>query len=363
VSLVSSSVKIRFIKCLDSLLGEPITQLLPEPLYSPSIQVRTILIIRPGGIGDALLLAPTVKLLRSYYSDASITILAERRNAGAFSLIPLINRLILYDKFTDFIHLLDSKYDLVIDTEQWHRMSAVIARAVSSQMKIGFDTNNRRRLFTHPVPYSQDDYEAQSYINLLKPLAITEIFDHLSPFLTIPDSALVEIDPLLGSVISPYIAIFPGASVKERRWGIDKFRSLVQFISGSGYSPVIIGGAEDKNSGEAILSTSNGLNLAGKTSIAGTAAVIARSRLLVSGDSGVLHIAAGLGIPTVALFGAGIAKKWAPLGVNHRVLNRGLSCSPCTLFGTTPVCTSAVRCLNEIEAQEVYEAINTLLIT
>jgi ADP-heptose:LPS heptosyltransferase len=362
VSLISSELKIRFIKRLDSLIGKPIIQFLSAPLFNPVNQVRSILIIRPGGIGDALLLAPAINLLKSTYSDASITILAERRNCGAFSLIPAINKVLRYDSYTDFIHLLGSKYDLIIDAEQWHRMSAVIARLVSSSMKIGFDTNERRRLFTHPVPYFQDDYEAQSFINLLKPLKISGLFDDSCPFLSIPDSAVDEIGSLLGSVTSPYITIFPGASIKERQWGVDKFRLLVQFIADSGFYPVIIGGKEDEISGEAIVSGAHGLNLAGRTSLAGTAAVIAGSRLLVSGDSGVLHIAVGLGIPTVSLFGAGIARKWAPQGDNHQVLSRNLSCSPCTLFGTTPVCDSGVRCLNEIQSEEVYEAVSALLI-
>ena len=362
MTLIPSEFKIRFIKRIDSLVGKPITQLFSSPRFYPVDQVQSILIIRPGGIGDALLLAPAINLLRSNYSDAVITILAERRNAGAFSLIPAIDRLLLYDNCRDLFHCLNSKYDLIIDTEQWHRMSAVIARAVSSQIKIGFDTNERRRLFTHPVPYSQDDYEAQSFINLLQPLAIRETFSHSRSFLTLPEFAADEIDSLVGPFTSPYIAIFPGASVKERRWSVEKFRSLVQYIADSGFAAVIIGGKEDRNSGEAILSGTSGLNLAGSTSLAGTAVVIARSRLLVSGDSGVLHIAVGLGIPTVALFGAGIAKKWGPQGAMHTVINRNLACSPCTLFGTTPVCTAAVRCLDEIGIEEVFEAVKALLI-
>ena len=342
---------------MDSLLGKPLAFLLSPPRPQSDIQIRSILIIRPGGIGDALLLAPAINVLRSTYSDAVITVLAERRNAGAFSLIPAIDRLLLYDTCTDLFECLKGTYDLVIDTEQWHRMSAVIARAVSAPMKIGFATNERSRLFTHPVSYSQDDYEAQSFINLLKPLAIRETFAFSSRFLSLPDSAEAEIEPLLGSITSPNIAIFPGASVKERRWSIGKFHLLAEYLADSGFSVAIIGGNEDKSAGDAILSGTNGVNLAGRTSLAGTAAVIAHSRLLVSGDSGVLHIAVGLGVPTVSLFGAGIAKKWAPQGDTHTVLNRKLACSPCTLFGTTPDCTDAVRCLNEIEAEEVYAAV------
>lgn len=357
MKLLTPETKIRIIKRLDSLLGKLLVRLFPAPSSRTAMPVRSVLVIRPGGIGDALLLAPAVNLLRSRYPEAVITILAERRNAGAFALIPSIDRLFRYDNFSDLCRCLITRYDVVIDTEQWHRMSAVFARSVPAGMRIGFATNERCRLFTHPVPYSQDDYEAQSFINLLRPLAIVESFTPESRFLTIPDSADAEFNALLCSFTVPYVAIFPGASVKERRWSIEKFRALVQYIAAAGMAAVIIGGKEDKASVDLILSGAVGHNLAGRTSLAGTAAVIARARLLVSGDSGVLHIAVGLGVPTVSLFGAGIAKKWAPQGEKHLVLNRNLPCSPCTLFGTTPDCTNAVRCLNEIEAEDVYAAV------
>jgi len=362
VNLISSELKIKYIKRIDSLIGKPFSSLLTKPHFYADVPVQSILIIRPGGIGDALLLAPAINLLRASYSAASITILAERRNAGSFSLVPAIDRLLLYDRYTDLIHLLNLKYDLIIDTEQWHRLSAVITRLIPSYIKIGFGTNERKRLFTHPVNYSQDEYEAQSFINLLKPLDICATFDYVSPFLTVPDTAVAEISPLLGAFKTPSIAIFPGASVNERRWGVEKFAALARRIAAAGALPVIVGGKEDKDSGEAILKNADGLNLAGRTSLAGTAAIIARSRLLVSGDSGVLHIAAGLGVPTVSFFGAGIANKWAPRGDIHKVINRNLACSPCTLFGTTPVCRNNIRCLNEIEVEEVFAAVDALCI-
>jgi ADP-heptose:LPS heptosyltransferase len=361
VKLVPAGIKIKLIKRIDPLIGVPLTRLLPTPINSPDSQVRSILVIRPGGIGDALLLAPALSALKTKYEEASITILAERRNAGAFALVPYVDRVLLYDSYVDFIELLFSRYDLIIDTEQWHRMSAIIARLIPSATKIGFDTNERRRLFTHAVPYSQNEYEAQSFLNLLKPLGINKTFANRAVFLINPDTALLQSEPLLNMLEAPYIALFPGASVNERRWGVHKFSELVKLLARQGINTVIIGGEEDQLAAEAIVSSASGLNMAGKTSIAGTAAIIAGSKLLVSSDSGVLHIGAGLAVPTVSLFGAGIAQKWAPQGEIHTVLNRNLVCSPCTLFGTTPVCPDKLRCLEEIEVETVFSAVIALL--
>lgn len=361
MSLISQVLKVKLMKLMDAIVGKLVTNLLNAPAPAPAnIKVRSILIIRPGGIGDALLLAPSINSIRSNMPDALITILAESRNAGSFALIPAVDKLLCYDSPTDFFMLLCSHYDLIIDTEQWHRMSAVVARLVTSQIKIGFDSNERRRLFNHTVPYAQDDYEAQSFLNLLGPLGITSVFDPKATFLSLPDSLVNGSDSLPEFLNRPYITIFPGASIIERRWDVLKFRLLVSLLAEKGINSIIIGGKEDKYYGDTIISGTTAVNLAGTTSIAATAALIAKSSLLVSGDSGILHLGVGLGIPTVSLFGAGIAKKWAPKGAIHKVINRNLPCSPCTLFGNTPVCSYRVRCLNEITVSEVYGAIEAV---
>ncbi|MRR37660.1 glycosyltransferase family 9 protein, partial [bacterium] len=68
-----------------------------------------------------------------------------------------------------------------------------------------------------------------------------------------------------------------------------------------------------------------------------------------------------LGIPTVSLFGPGRAKKWAPRGDNHIVVNKHLPCSPCTTFGYTPKCHINARCMADISVDEVEQAVMTLL--
>ena len=159
----------------------------------------------------------------------------------------------------------------------------------------------------------------------------------------------------------PFVVIFPGASIAERRWGGVRFQQVAQHLALFGYAVVVVGGGNDAAEGEVIVRACGGLNLAGKTSLVETAAVLARSALLISGDSGVLHIAVGLGIPTVSLFGPGIEAKWGPTGEGDVVLNRHLACSPCTRFGTTPSCPDGARCLSEITPEEVVRAARELL--
>jgi ADP-heptose:LPS heptosyltransferase len=253
------------------------------------------------------------------------------------------------------------RYDVIIDTEQWHRLSAVVTRLIRSDWKIGFGTNERRRLFNFAVSYAHDDYETDSFLHLLVPLGVgSEKLCY--PFLEVPKDSTRLVDSLLESLFGRiFVTFFPGASISERRWGGDNFHRLAVILNKLDVAVVVVGGPQDEGVGNIILSNCQGINLAGKTSLVETAAVLQRSRLLVSGDSGVLHLAVGLDVPTVSLFGPGIAAKWAPRGDTHIVLNKNLPCSPCTRFGYTPPCPEGGRCIQGITVHEVAEAVTALL--
>jgi lipopolysaccharide heptosyltransferase II len=358
-------LKVRILKKADALLGPPLVALLgtlKRRAASAPAQLRSVLVLRPGGIGDAVLLVPTLLALKEQHPQVRITVLAERRNAAAFALCPAVDRVLHYDRPSELLQALRGRYDLVIDTEQWHRLSALVARCATAPFSVGFATNERRRLFNCAIPYSHELYEAASFLNLLAPLGLTQLPPARFPFLEVPEQAARRAEQLLAPVAArPFAVIFPGASIAERRWGGVRFQQVAQHLALSGYAVVVVGGGDDSAEGEVIVRACGGLNLAGKTSLVETAAVLARSALLISGDSGVLHIAVGLGIPTVSLFGPGIEAKWGPKGEGHLVLNRQLSCSPCTRFGTTPPCPSAARCLSEITPEEVVSAARELL--
>ena len=355
-------MQITLLKFIDFYLGR-LAALMFRPQLSPQItEPASILIIRPGGIGDAVLLASSLTSLKHKYPNIYITILAEQRNACVLSLIPVIDKVFRYDSPSEFIQVLFGKYDVVIDTEQWHRLSAVVTRLVRAPIKIGFDTNERRRMFTHAIGYDQDTYETDNFMSLLKPLGIDCRHNIGSTALSIPLQAVCRADELLKELSAEiFIVIFPGASIPERRWGADNFRQVAKMLSIFGIKIVVVGGKEDRQQGEVIAGGGLGVNLAGLTSLPETAAVIQKSALLLSGDSGVLHIAVGLDVPTISLFGPGNVKKWAPRGERHIVINKELPCSPCTLFGITPPCPNKTRCMSDITVDEVVNAVTMLL--
>ena len=321
------------------------------------------LIIRPGGIGDAVLLIPAIIALKKQYPHSVIDILAEKRNSAVFLLSPVINKILRYDKLSELFEAIRGNYDMVIDTEQWHRLSAVVARLTRAPMSIGYATNERKKLFTHPIPYSHDDYEINSFFNLIAPLTGPLSVDLDSPFLTVPAESMNKIRPLLKPLANRRtVALFPGGSIEERHWGSDRFHQTAQTLVERGYEVVVIGGSDDRKAGEEIAEAlPDVINFCGRLSLIETAAVLKEAALLITGDSGILHIGFGLGIKTLSLFGPGIQKKWAPGGQGHVVINKNLDCSPCTKFGYTPKCKKGADCMKLITVDEVYEKALNLL--
>jgi lipopolysaccharide heptosyltransferase II len=358
--------KIQVIKKIDSLLG-PFIAPLVEGLFHPEDRtgdnISAVLIIRPGGIGDAVLLIPIIALLRKKYPHAAIEVLAEKRNSGVFALSPDVSSVFHYDAPAEFLATMRRTYDVVIDSEQWHRLSAIVARLTRAPMTIGFATNERKKMFTHPVPYSHDEYEMHSFLNLLTPIIGTITRDIDMPFLTIPPDMAGNVKPLLKPVAgNKMVALFPGGSIQERQWGSGHFHQTAKLLSDQGYSIVVVGGNDDVRAGKEIVSgLSNALNLCGKLSLPETAAVLNESALLISGDSGIMHVGYGLGIKIVALFGPGRELKWAPRSSRVAVINKNLSCSPCTTFGYTPKCPINTECMKSISVEEVVKKVRALM--
>jgi len=357
------SLKINGLKLLDRTIGSlmcKLSKIIVRPRLE-STDIKNILVIRPGGIGDAVLLIPALKELRRTYPHSEICVLCEKRNFGVFNICPYIDEIIRYDKSPWGILAVFSKnFDLVIDTEQWHRLSAVLAFLTRAPVRVGYSTNNRKSLFTNEVEYSHSDYEADSFLRLVSSLTGIEYrFDANLPFLKTDfeiKEGLVEEIEQYSKGKKALIGIFQGATIRERKWGVKKFAELSKRISAENIGVVLLGGESDKKESkefDILLAGSEYLNLVDKTTLSETIKVISRLDILVSGDTGLMHLAYAVGTPTLSLFGAGIREKWAPKGDNNIVLDKNLHCSPCTRFGYTPTCPIGVKCLGDISVDEV----------
>lgn len=351
--------KILTLKWIDRLIGKPAIILLSKlqdlQLTTCNLQPATydrFLIIRPGGIGDAVLLYPALNELRKSFPKSQINILAEKRNAGILGMCQYIDKLYLYDRGLDLFRALKNKYDVVIDTEQWHRLSAIIAYLTGAEVKIGFSTNERERLFTHKVEYSHNDYEVNSFLKLFGAVLNKKLeFDSDKPFISISTPNPEPRTP----IPNPAIALFLEVSVKEREWKTENFFALGDRLIQKGMNVIVMGKRKIHE-----MKNKKIINFTGRD-LTETIIQLSKVQLLVTGDTGIMHIAYGLGIPTVSLFGADIESKWGPKGKNHIIINKQLACSPCTKFGYTPPCPRNAECMRLITVDEVENTILRLI--
>lgn len=379
--------KKRLLKRVDQAIGPALTRLARASAKSlrssedkalvgrplPQDQVDRILVIRPGGLGDAVLLLPTLAALRQYFGPVRVDVLGEKRNLGIFMIPepdPAGGRLLSYEGGTlsVFRSLRKENYDLVMDTEQYHHLSTLVGQMIRPRFFCGFDTLGRKRLHTHTAPYSPDRYEPLAFLDLVSTVTGREYsFDPETPFLQVRQEYQDQAGELLKSanIKGRDLAIIaPTGSMPHKLWPTDRYVRVAQGLADMGLFLVAAGGADAKQAGSALaraLGPDKLLDMTGRTTLPQIAAICAKAKLFVGPDTGVLHIALGVGAATVSLFGPGNPEKWAPRGPRHRALSSGLDCSPCTRKGQTRPCPNQGACMRAITPEQVLLAAQEVL--
>lgn len=370
------SLQVRALKAADSLVGRTLYRSLlsrarhrgrsgvvvPPP---PPEDVRRVLVIRPGGIGDAVLFYPMLEALREAWPDAALEVLAESRNSGIFKANDRADRVWLYDRGggRDLVSVIRGRYDVVVDTEQYHYLSAAIAYLTGAPVICGFDTRGRGGLFTHRVHYDDKAYEVFSFLDLARTVTGKEhSFDLQKPFFPIRQDLLKSARERYGiEKGGRWVVIQPGASIVQRRWEPEKFHAVAEWIVKAGWRTVLVGGETEREAARTIvegLPRGKAINLCGAIPLAETAAVVGLCDLYVGSDTGILHIAYGVGTSTVHLFGPGVLEKWAPQGLRYQAISKKLPCSPCIRYNYVPPCPYDTECMKMITVDEVIEAIS-----
>jgi hypothetical protein len=156
----------------------------------------------------------------------------------------------------------------------------------------------------------------------------------------------------------PVLTIAPGSGAREKNWPAEFYLAVTQWWAGATGGAVIllIGPVEQERGGIELLCKS--CLVARELSLSQAAALLSRSDVYLGNDSGISHLAAALGIRTVALFGPSDPGRWAPRGKNVTLLRRGIACSPCP----EPAMKSCLHraCLTEFPAQEIISKLMRL---
>ena len=340
--------------------------------------IKNILLIQLGDIGDVVLSFPCIRALKENFPKSNV-IVAVREKAkeliedcpwasGVISVNKEKRKLgleIIYQK-NFFSRLRKFNFDLAIDLRTGTR-GAILALFSGARQRIGRFTDDgllwRNRVFTHLVsPLDEINHYAAEYsINVLSPLNLN-IRDRVPVLIVQSKRKKMALSILKREKVPfdrPIIAIHPCSLWKYKEWRTSEFVSLIDYISINYNCTVVITGSKEERRRikEMIKKCKTRVfNLAGRTSIGTLPGVLQVCKLFIGIDTGALHLAAAIGIPTIGIFGPSSPINWAPRGDQHSVVSKHMECVPCRQKGCDN--SEKSRCLDELTLNEIKEILN-----
>jgi len=305
-----------------------------------------ILIELPTWLGDAVMTSPAIENLINYYDDVEITLLGSMISIEALKNHPNVINTYVIDK--KFINLYQPLYCL-------KQFDIFFAFRNSPRAKLLKLLIPAKRKFQFDKKKYKNQHQVEKYNNFVN--------DSLNANF-IPGKLLIYNVNSTKDQGSKLLGLNPGASYGDsKRWNPKEFASVATHLSNE-YDIIIFGGDEEKKIAADIEKylidngVENYVNLAGKTSISSLIGQIASLDLFITGDSGPMHLASALQVPTVAIFGPTNEKETSQwMNKKSTVVKMNLACQPC-MKRTCPL--QHHNCMNLIKSVEVLNAVKTL---
>ncbi|MBN1869445.1 MAG: glycosyltransferase family 9 protein [Candidatus Omnitrophica bacterium] len=303
---------------------------------------KNILIVRTDRIGDVVLTTPVIKALRENYPESKISILVAPNTRELVNGNLCLDEVLLDDRkgehkgLRGFLKLIktlrqrDFDCALVLHTKKRTNLLCFLSNI---PVRIGYKDNKFGFLLNRPIPDSRhkgEKHEAQYCLDVLKSIGIQ--YDNLDIDIPVKEEALRWVDQFRrGHDILEkdlLIAIHAGASDPAKQWPENRFAELIDALIERYHAKIIMIGAQDTcliTKKIITLLNNEAIDLSGKTTVGQLAALLMGCGLLVSNDSGPVHVAAGVGTPVVSIFTRnqpGInPERWKPLGEKSRVVS------------------------------------------
>ncbi|MCK9364722.1 MAG: lipopolysaccharide heptosyltransferase II [Syntrophales bacterium] len=341
----------------------------PDPI---SLQkIHKILFIRTDRIGDMVLSTPAFAALKKALPQAELTVLASPANAAILQHNPTVDSVQIYDRHWGILkkirflkQLRIRRFDLAIDPGADYEMhTAWLAFLSGAAHRLGYAAYGREVLFNVPPPKSiPGGHFVDIMLALLSAIGIPAAERKPKIYISAAEQrwaiTWLEEKGLGGRKI---IGIHPGAHYPTQRWPAEYYAELIKLIRREPSAAIIVfGSPADRPIIKEILSDSTEeVVVAIQDDLRKLSALLACCRMVVCNNSGPLHIAVALGIPTISFIGPTIRDLWMPIGEGHRVLRRNeLSCIGCNL-GYCKIKTH--DCMRLIKPEEVIRFIREMI--
>ena len=338
----------------------------------------SILIVKLSAIGDVVHTLPLLEVLRENFpwaridwvveEEASVLLvghkaidhlIVSRRKTWQRGILKARNRKATLNEIIRFLRELRAiEYDMVIDLQGLFK-SGLLTGLSRGKRKIGFTGGREGSSFflsEKPIPVDYDQHALERYLKAADVLECRKkVWKGEIPVSRTEKEAIDRVILETGLKNRPLTAINPMARWGTKLWEPEKFARLADRIEkelGSGV--IFTGGGQDRAAINGIMEMMKGspINLAGRTSLKELACLYSGCRLLITTDTGPMHMAVAMGCPVVALFGPTAPWRTGPYGRGHRVIREDMECSPCFRKRC-----SHIRCMKGITVEKVFETV------
>jgi heptosyltransferase-1 len=345
-----------------------------DVVYFPSIRLLKILILKPSSLGDVVQALPVLRLLKRHIPSAEIHWWIDTRLSALLEGDRDLAGVVAFDRkgwarpgyWPELLHnvlrLRAQKFDWVIDLQCLAR-SGAIAYLANGKMMIGLDEAREGARGFYDIAVPRGSYHTHAvdwYLSVLPKLGVPVHWD----FEWLPERPAVTaaIQKKWNGAGKRWIALQPGARWTNKRWPVSHFATLLQQLAvqhGDAHF-AILGGKEDKPLADSLAAAAPDrcVNLAGETTLPEMVEWLRRSELLITNDTGPMHVAAALKKPVVALFGPTEPRRTGPYGQLDHVIQHSLPCIPC--MKSRCHWHNPMECLTAIHPEQVMEKIRTL---
>jgi heptosyltransferase-2 len=341
-------------------------------------EIRKILVRGTNWVGDAVMSVPALKEIRRLFPAAHITLLVRPWVKDVYSAADFVNEVEEYDKqgvhsgwagFTRIVSEVRGQgFDLAILLQNAIE-AALIAWRAGIPRRMGYSSDARRMLLTHPCkidPAVKEVHQVYYYLGilsaagLLPPRVWEDRRYHPSIKIGVREADRLEAKRILRSHgiqdAQPVIGLNPGAYYgPAKRWLSDRYARVADSLAEKHSARIVIfGSPEELRIAEGIARgmKHHAVILTGRTTLARLMGLINACKLIVTNDSGPMHIAAALNVPQVAIFGSTSTAATGPLSARAKVVRHAVECSPCFLRK----CPIDFRCMTRITVDDVLAA-------
>lgn len=336
-------------------------------------RVRRVLIVRLRSIGDTVLATPSLFALKRFLPHAQIDILVEDWVAPLLDNHPHVDNVVVLERSGVVARtrvareIRAARYDVVYNLHGG-TTATFLTRATGARHRVGFRTYQYAKLHTELVPSPLQLWGQPKTHSVEQQLALlgwtgVPVSDRPRTQLGVSPAAAESVDRQLtaaGLGDREIALIHPAAAFATKRWAIDNFARVAEFLAARGFAPVAIARRDEGQIIEDLLSKASVKVSALDLSLPEVTALAARSQVFVGNDSGIAHIAAAVGTPSVVIFGSSNIAHWRPWNrAAAEVVFEEMPCQPCPGYSCEKF--PQPECILRVPVARVQAAIERVL--